>query len=276
MRRSPDRWMLDYSVLLLGCLLLTGAACSKPQEEATPAASAQTATSGQQAPAAAPGQPPAAATAGPAAATAGPAAAAAGPAAAAAGQPAAPAQPAAAPAPPPPPRTFTLAEGTVLVIETSSALSTDTLSPGDRFEGTLVEPIVKDDWVVAKEGAAVEGTVVESTKGGRVKGSAQLAVALTGLTLSDGQRIRLETAMKAAAAKSEQKKDVGKVAVATGAGALIGAIAGGGKGAAIGAAVGGVGGTAVVLGTKGGPAVIPARSRLHFTVTRPVEITEKK
>jgi uncharacterized membrane protein len=101
-------------------------------------------------------------------------------------------------------------------------------------------------------------------------------VALTALTLSDGQRIRLETAMKAAAAKSEQKKDVGKVAVATGAGAIIGAIAGGGKGAAIGAAVGGVGGTAVVLGTKGGPAVIPARSRLHFAVTRPVEITEKR
>ena len=164
----------------------------------------------------------------------------------------------------------------MLVIETSSALSTDTLSAGDRFEGTLVEPIVKDDWVVAKEGAAVEGTVVESTKGGRVKGSAQLTVALTALTLSDGQRIRLETAMKAAAAKSEQKKDVGKVAVATGAGAIIGAIAGGGKGAAIGAAVGGVGGTAVVLGTKGGPAVIPARSRLHFAVTRPVEITEKR
>jgi hypothetical protein len=109
-----------------------------------------------------------------------------------------------------------------------------------------------------------------------VKGSAQLAVALTALTLSDGQRIRLETSMKAAAAKSEQKKDVGKVAVATGAGAIIGAIAGGGKGAAIGAAVGGVGGTAVVLGTKGGPAVIPARSRLHFAVTRPVEITEKR
>ena len=274
MRRSPGRSMLNSSVLLLGCLLLTSASCSKPQEEATPAASAQTAASGQQAPggaaapAAAPGQPPAAATAGPAAATAGPAAAPV--------QPAAPAQPAAAPAPPPPPRRFTLAEGSELIIENSSALSTDTLSAGDRFEGTLVEPIVKDDWVVAKEGAAVEGTVVESTKGGRVKGSAQLAVALTALTLSDGQRIRLETAMKAAAAKSEQKKDVGKVAVATGAGAIIGAIAGGGKGAAIGAAVGGVGGTAVVLGTKGGPAIIPARSRLHFAVTRPVEITEKK
>jgi hypothetical protein len=82
--------------------------------------------------------------------------------------------------------------------------------------------------------------------------------------------------MATAAAKSEKKKDVGKVAVATGAGAIVGAIAGGGKGAAIGAAVGGAGGTAVVLGTRGKPAEIPARSELQFRVIKPVEITEKK
>jgi outer membrane lipoprotein SlyB len=82
--------------------------------------------------------------------------------------------------------------------------------------------------------------------------------------------------MAAAGAKSEKKKDVGKVAITTGAGAIIGAIAGGGKGAAIGAAVGGAGGTAVVMGTRGGPAVIAAGSELHFKVKTPVEITEKK
>ncbi len=82
--------------------------------------------------------------------------------------------------------------------------------------------------------------------------------------------------MSTEAAKSEKKKDVGKVAIATGAGALIGGIAGGGKGAAIGAAVGGAGGTAVVLGTRGGPAEIPAGSHLQFRVKRPVQITEKR
>jgi hypothetical protein len=135
---------------------------------------------------------------------------------------------------------------------------------------------VDEDWVIAREGAPVEGLVVASTKGGRVKGTAQLEVAITGLTLSDGRRIRVETAMASAAAKSEKKKDVGKVAVTTGAGAIIGAIAGGGKGAAIGAAVGGAGGTAVVLGTRGKPAEIPARTQLQFEVKTPVEITEKK
>ena len=136
--------------------------------------------------------------------------------------------------------------------------------------------LVEGDWVVAKEGPEVEGVVVAATKGRRMKGTAQLEVAITSLTLSDGQQIRLDTSMAAAAAKSEKKKDIGKVAITTGAGAIIGGIAGGGKGAAIGAAVGGAGGTAVVMGTRGGPAVIPAGSELHFKVKKPVSITETK
>jgi hypothetical protein len=164
----------------------------------------------------------------------------------------------------------------VLAIQTTYTLSTDTQAAGDKFEASLAEPIVDGNWVIAKEGAAVDGLVVASTKGGRVKGTAQMEVAITGLTLADGRRIKIETSMDTAAAKSEKKKDAGRIAITTGVGTAIGAIAGGGKGAAIGAAAGGAGGTALVLGTRGKAAVIPAQTRLHFTVTRPVEISEKK
>jgi len=241
-------------------MVLTTAACSKSGQDAAPtgavppAATEQPAGAGAAAPAAAPGQP-------------------------APGQPAAdlPAGAAApAPPPPPPPRTFTLAAGTVLTIRTNQALSSDTHTAGDTFEATLAEPIVEGDWVVAKEGAPVVGMVVASTKGGRVKGVAELQVAIREITLTDGQRVRVETELATAAAKSEKKKDMGKIAITTGAGAIIGGIAGGGKGAAIGAAVGGAGGAAVVMGTRGKPAAIAARSELHFRVTGPVEITEKK
>ena len=277
MRCSRDRWMTGCSLTLFACLVLTTAGCSKPAQDAPPTesgqpgAAVQPATNAAAAADAAPGQPAAAAAAAPAGSAAQPAAN-------AAPATAGPAPEAAPPPPPPPPapRTFTLAEGTVLSVTTSSALSTNSQSAGERFEASLAEPIVEGDWVVARKGAPVEGLVVSSTKGGRVKGTAQLEVALTGLTLTDGQRIRLETAMATAAAKSEKKKDVGKVAITTGAGALIGGIAGGGKGAAIGAAVGGAGGTAVVLGTRGGPAVIPAGTQMRFRVKTPVEITEKK
>ena len=260
MRCSPGRWILGCSMTLSVCMVLTSAACSNSGQDATPAGAVppasteQPAGAGAAAPAAAPGQP-------------------------APGQPAAD-LPAGAgapvPPPPPPPRTFTLAAGTVLTVRTNHALSSDTHTAGDTFEGTLAEPIVEGDWVVAKEGAPVVGVVVASTKGGRVKGVAELQVAIREVTLTDGQRVRVETELATAAAKSEKKKDIGKVAITTGAGAIIGGIAGGGKGAAIGAAVGGAGGAAVVMGTRGKPAAIAARSELHFRVTGPVEITEKK
>ena len=281
MRCSTGRWMLGCSLTLSACVVLTAAACSKSGQEAAPAGGAQPAASGQPAadaaavPAAPPGQPTGAAAQTPAGAAV---ASRPAPGQPAPGSPAPAAAPAPAPAPPPPPppRTFTLAEGTVLAIRTNYTLSSETHAAGQTFEASLAEPIVKGDWVVAKEGAAVEGIVVASTKGGRVKGTAELQVAVTALTLSDGQRVGVETEMATAAAKSEKKKDVGKVAITTGAGAIIGAIAGGGKGAAIGAAVGGAGGTAVVLGTRGKPAEIPARSEVHFRVNKPVQITEKK
>jgi hypothetical protein len=280
MPHSFGRSRLGFALMLLASLAITAAGCTKPAQEAPPAAGAQPALTEQ--PAAAPGGPAAAAPNQPAAsAPTGRGAASGQP---AAGAPAGTAAPASAPAaaapppppPPPPPRRYTLAEGAVLTVKTISTLSTDAQAAGNTFRATLAEAIVEGDWVVAKKGADVEGIVVAATKGGRVKGTAQLEVAITGLTLSDGQFVRLDTSMAAAAAKSEKKKDVGKVAITTGAGAIIGAIAGGGKGAAIGAAVGGAGGTAAVMGTRGGPAVIPAGSELHFKVKTPVEITEKK
>jgi hypothetical protein len=246
---------------LLACLALTAAGCSKPAQEAPPSADTPPVTAGQ----------PAANAAATQAAAGQPAAGAPAAATALTRTPAPPPPP-----PPPPPRTFTLTAGTVLTVQTNYTLSTEKQSAGDKFEASLAEPIADGDWVIARAGAAVEGLVVASTKGGRVKGTAQLEVAVTALTLSDGRRIKVETAMATAAAKSEKQKDVGKVAITTGAGAIIGAIAGGGKGAAIGAAVGGAGGTAVVLGTRGKPAEIPARTHVQFQVTKPVEIIEKK
>lgn len=275
MRSSMTGSRLACVLTLSVCMALTMAACSKTEQQAAsspaaaPKAGAPAATNEAPTAGTAPQQAASQPTPGPSAP--------AGEAAAAASTPPVAAPPAApVPPPPPPPRTFTLAAGTVLTVKTVSTLSTDSQAAGNTFKATLADPIVEGDWVVARKGAEVEGVVVAADKGGRVKGTAQLEIAVTSLTLTDGQRISLETSMAAAAAKSEKKKDVGKVAITTGAGAIIGAIAGGGKGAAIGAAVGGAGGTAAVMGTRGGPAVIPAGAELRFKVKSAVEITEKK
>jgi len=182
-----------------------------------------------------------------------------------------------APAPPaPPPKQATLAAGTPLVVRTTNTLSTKVVKTGERFMATLAEPLVSGTWVIAPKGATVEGTVVRADEGGRVKGVASLAVALTALTTADGRRIAIETNTVSVEAKSSVKKDVARTGIASGIGAAIGAIAGGGKGAAIGAGVGAGAGAAGTLATRGDPAVIPAETLLHFELSAPVTITERR
>ena len=189
--------------------------------------------------------------------------------------PPAPAAPA-PPPPPPPPRSYTLKEGRTLAVYTTTSLSTKTNQSGERFSATLAEPIVDGNWVVAKKGAHVEGVVVESDPGGKVKEVASIIVTLDSLTLADGRSVRLSASQFSRQAKTTKGKDAKKIGIGAGVGAAIGAIAGGGKGAAIGAGVGGAAGTGAVLATHGDPAVISAETRLSFTLRSPVKITEQR
>ena len=190
--------------------------------------------------------------------------------------PAAPVAPAPPPPPPPPPRTYTLKEGRTIAVYTTTSLSTKTNQSGERFSATLAEPIVDGDWVVAKKGAHVEGVVVDSDPGGKVKEVASIVVTLDSLTLADGRSVRLSASQFSRQAKTTKGKDAKKIGIGAGVGAAIGAIAGGGKGAAIGAGIGGAAGTGAVLATHGDPAVISAETRLSFTLRSPVKITAQR
>ena len=181
----------------------------------------------------------------------------------------------AAPTPAPTPRTFTIAAGTPIAIYTAKTLSTKTDKDGERFVASLARPIVDDDWVIAKKGALIEGVVVNSDPGGKVKGRASMTVRLSSLQLADGRTIDLSTSSYTKEAKGTKKKDAAKIGIGAGVGAAIGAIAGGGKGAAIGAGAGGGAGTGYVLATRGDPAVIPSESQLTFKLTAPVTVTKR-
>jgi hypothetical protein len=170
------------------------------------------------------------------------------------------------------PEPVTLEEGTVLRVRTTTAVSTKSHKAGDPFSATLLEPLVVNGKQIAPRGAEIGGVVAESDPGGRVKGVARLAVRLTSLTLASGERIDIMTNTIARQARTTKKKDATKIAVGSGVGAAVGAIAGGGRGAAIGAAAGGGAGTGVVLATRGEPAVLPSESVLQFRLAAPVTI----
>ena len=190
--------------------------------------------------------------------------------------PATPATPAAPPAAAPaPPRTFALATGHSLSVWTSSEISTKTAQEGDRFEASLANAIVDEDWIIARKGARVDGVVVSVDPGGRVSGVASLTVKLTRLTLADGRTIALSTSEFTREAKTTKGKDAAKIGIGAGVGAAIGAIAGGKKGAAIGAGAGGAAGTGAVLATRGDAAVIGAESQITVRLLSGVTITQK-
>ncbi len=178
-------------------------------------------------------------------------------------------------APPPPPRTFTIAAGTPITVWTAEEISTKTARPGQSFSASLANPIVDGDWVIANKGAPVEGVIVSSDPGGRVKGVASISIRLQSLTLADGSRVDISTGSYTKQAKKTLKKDAIKTGIGAGVGAAIGAIAGGGKGAAIGAGAGAGAGAGVVMATRGDPAVIAGETQLSFRLRSPVTVTKQ-
>jgi len=128
-------------------------------------------------------------------------------------------------------------------------ISTEINQKGDKITARIISP-------AEFAGGMMEGEVKESKSGKKLKGTSVLTFAFS--TIVRNQTEFAVTADVTGFANSqgkanvdeegrviEKKSNLGKIAVASGIGALIGALAGGGKGAAIGAGVGGA--TALLL-----------------------------
>jgi hypothetical protein len=179
--------------------------------------------------------------------------------------------------PPPPPELHkvTLNAGMLIPVRLVDGLSTERNTPGDVFVATLDRELVADGFVIAERGARVEGRVVSTDRGGRVRGVAALAVELTRIRTSDGQNLAIQTDSFERHAAPTHGQDAAKVGVGAAIGAAIGAIAGGGKGAAIGAGAGGAAGAGDVLLTRGQSATLPSETRISFRLKAPLVLTEK-
>src|ERR1019366_3827383 len=97
------------------------------------------------------------------------------------------------PPPPPEPHRVTLNAGTLIPVRLVDGLTSERNLPGDSFTATLDKELVVDGFVIVERGARVEGRVVASDKGGRVKGVSSLSVELVRLRTSDGQTVAIQT-----------------------------------------------------------------------------------
>jgi hypothetical protein len=163
--------------------------------------------------------------------------------------------------------------GTSLTVTIDQAVSTNTNNSGDSFAASLAEPVEVNGKEVLPTGAKVGGTVTQANSAGRIKGGAVLALTLDSITVH-GKRYSVETSTYERTVKARGKRTAEGAGGGAALGAIVGALAGGGKGAAIGALAGGGAGTAATALTGKREVTIPAETRVHFKLHRPVTISQ--
>jgi len=252
---------MKRQILVLG-IAVVAAACSPGSGGSSPEA----------------GQPPGAAAAAPEATPAGPAPGTHGSshathsAASSAEAPAARTAPAATEPARPRFREVTVPSGTALSLKLQTDVASDTSKAEDKVRATLDRPLVVDGTTAVPVGAEVVGSVLDAQESGRVKGRASVAFQFERLHAWK-ENYDIRTARIAREAEATKGKDATKIGIGAGAGAAVGAIAGGKKGAGIGALIGGGAGTGVVMATKGEEVRLAAGTVVSTTLAEALKVS---
>ena len=164
-----------------------------------------------------------------------------------------------------------LPEGTPITIRLQSTVSSASSNAGDSFEGTLDDPIVIEGQTAIPRGAAVTGRVLAAKASGRLHDPGYLRIALVSIKV-DGMPVAIETSSLFVKGGSHERRNLAMIGGGTGAGALIGGLAGGGKGLLIGSAVGAAGGTGTAYATGKKEASFGAERQLTFRLAQAVEL----
>ena len=176
------------------------------------------------------------------------------------------------PPPPPPDRVYTLPAGTMVRVVMLDSVDSSVNRPGQTFRGALASALTSGDTVVVPEGTAVLILLSQAQQAGKLKGQSQLTLALKSVAYL-GTTYELSSSKVTAEGESRGAQSARSIGVATGAGAIAGALIGKGKGALIGAGVGAVGSTAYQLATDGPSVRVPAQAKLDFTLRDAVTFT---
>lgn len=193
-------------------------------------------------------------------------------------------------------KTYTVPEGTRILLSLKHEISTRVAAPGDTVYLVSDFPVVENGAVVMPAGMYVKGVIDRVQRPGKVKGRAQLQMHLTSMIFPNGVEIPIpgpiDTVPGSTGAKIknsegtvEQSSNVGHDAqVITGdtlAGAGVGSLVGlgtGNVGAAggIGAGAGAAAGILTTLFTRGNDIVFPQGTTLEMVLARPVVVRQEQ
>ncbi len=178
-----------------------------------------------------------------------------------------------APAPVAEYREVTLPAGTVLPVELTTAVASDSSSVEDAVRGKLRRGVTVQGVQAFPAGTVVSGVVTAAERSARVKGRARVAFRFTTIDPpGDAERLSMRTDTVSRLAEATKKQDAAKIGGGAAGGAIIGGILGGGSGAAKGAAIGGAAGTGVVLSTRGKEIRLPPGTPVSVRLASPLTV----
>jgi hypothetical protein len=170
-----------------------------------------------------------------------------------------------APAPPPQAGVLTIPAGTQIVVRMIDAINGKTASPGQRYQGSLEDPVGVGSRTAIPRGAncTIEVVSIDQGKGMDLR---IRSISVAGKLYSVSTQYTGVDATGTSKKTSAAKRGIGLGAL----GAGIGALAGGGKGAAIGALTGGTVGAVSAVGAKGKQLDVPSETCLIFSLAAPL------
>jgi hypothetical protein len=168
-----------------------------------------------------------------------------------------------APAPAPAPEPPTLPRGTRLEVRLGQTIDVKHTESGERFSGTLAEPVVDGNTVIVPAGSGATGEVLVAHRRGRFKGQSVLALTLTRLDVN-GTQYRVDTGSLSRTKKGKGKRSAAFIGGGAGMGMLIGGLATGGVGLLVGGLAGGGAGALGAAFTGNRDLSIPAESVVTF------------
>jgi hypothetical protein len=170
-------------------------------------------------------------------------------------------------------REVTLPAGTVLPVELTTRVGSETSHVEDTVRGTLRRAVVVHGVQAFPAGTAVVGHVTSAQRSAKVKGRARIAFRFTAIDPPGAaDRLSMRTDTVSRLAPATKKADAAKIGGGAAGGAIIGGILGGGDGAAKGAAIGGAAGSGVVLSTRGKDVTLPAGTPVSVRLAAPLTV----
>lgn len=181
---------------------------------------------------------------------------------------------------------LSLPSGTAVHMKLETPISTQTNKVGDTFAGRVTEPVMLNGKTVIPAGAAIQGQIVKLTQPRRVKGKPTIELRPNSITMPNGEKYEFHATVVDTDAstktsvndegqikgKGRDGKDMRNIAIGTGAGLGVGAVAAGGKGAVIGATIG-AGVTVAHWLSKHKSAELPAGSEIVMELNRPMSMS---